>query len=393
MTKYISLWPYAAANFFFYAFIGGFISYLAILLTERGFSSIEIGQLFAIYTIVRVGTGQVWAHLSDKKQNPLLFFQLGILFTVLLLVPEFFIEDKLLTFVFAVASLTCFMSVVSQLEVLSLLASEDNAKVYNLVRLFGSIGFIVAAVLVGGLIDIYGGVIILYFAVFAIVALLIASLYMDNQFEQKKSTGTSKDDFVRRCLSLGFISFFVASILLQMSFAPYVGFFTKYLAEQQYQGVTIGILFALGTFSEVFMFMIAGSVLAKFNVRFLLWVCLLLTGVRWIAQGLYADIWYLMVLTQCIHAFSFGLIHSTSIYFIRQHFTKAQQNRGQFMYVGVTFGVGGAIGAWLTGVTWQDGAGSTDTFMWAAVCCFIAALIIFVTPRKNFQYSPSHESV
>ncbi|NVK25556.1 MAG: MFS transporter [Gammaproteobacteria bacterium] len=393
MGKYISLWPYAAANFLFYAFIGGFISYLAILLTERGFNSIEIGQVFAIYTIIRVFTGQLWAHLSDKFHNPLLFFQLGIVFTFLLLLPEFFVESKNLTFLFVVASLTCFMSVVSQLEVLSLLASNDNPKVYNRVRLFGSVGFIVAAVIVGALIDLLGGIFILYFACVCILILLLLSVKIQNQYAETTTEVLGTDDFWPRCRTFGFVSFFIASILLQMSFAPYVGFFTKYLAEQQYQGVAIGALFALGTFSEVFMFMFAGAILARFNVKFLLSVCLFLTAVRWLTQGYLADIWYVMVITQCIHAFSFGLIHSTSIYFIRQHFSKKQQNRGQFMYLGVTFGVGGAIGAWLTGITWQEGAGSTQTFLWAATCSFIAALIIVITPRNNFQYSPRSETL
>ena len=185
--------------------------------------------------------------------------------------------------------------------------------------------------------------------------------------------------------------FMIASVLLQISFAPYVGFFTKFLAENGYQGINIGLLFSLGTFAEIFLFMFAGVILAKYNIKLLMFVCLILTAIRWATVAVMVDVWWVVVVTQFIHALSFGLMHSVSIYFIRQHFSSSQQNRGQFMYLGVTYGLGGAIGASLTGLIWNDGAGGQQTFIWAAACVFLAALLILITPRKNFQYDTGRD--
>jgi PPP family 3-phenylpropionic acid transporter len=141
------------------------------------------------------------------------------------------------------------------------------------------------------------------------------------------------------------------------------------------------------------MFLIAGKLLSRFNVKLLFSICLLFTAARWLAQGYFVDVVPLLILTQCIHALSYGLMHSASIYFIGQHFAMSQQNRGQFMYLGVTFGIGGSAGAWLTGKTWLGGTGSTDTFLWAATAAFIAALLILITPRRNFQFLQHTSSV
>lgn len=390
MKQYLSLWPYATVNFSYYAIVGGFVSYLAIMLTEKQFTSIEIGQVFAFFTLCRTVTGHLWAKWADKSENPKLFFQLGLLISLLFLLPLFWVQDKTLFFYLVIAQMTAFWTVISQLEVLTIGCSNGSAVVYNRVRLFGSLGFISAAVFIGWQIEVFGGEVIIWFSLCALIAQLLVSYWLCNPQAKHEEQVEENDDFISRCLKPGFLSFMVASILLQVSFAPYLGFFTQYLSINGYQGSMVGVLFALGTLSEMIMFMLAGRILARFGVKFLFVTCLGLTVLRWVAQGYFVDVLPLLIITQLGHAFSFGLMHSASVYFIGQHFRPTQQNRGQFMYLGVTFGLGGAIGAWLTGITWQNGTGSLDTFLWAGGAVLAATLLILITPRKNFQFLQSN---
>lgn len=390
MKQYLSLWPYATVNFSYYAIVGGFVSYLAIMLTEKQFTSIEIGQVFALFTLCRTITGHLWAKWADRSENPKRFFQLGLLISVLFLLPLFWVQDKTLFFYLIVAQMTAFWTVISQLEVLTIGASSGSAVVYNRVRLFGSLGFITAAVFIGWQIELFGGEVIIWFSLSILLAQLLVSQWLSNPESKHEEQISKDDDFFSRCLKPGFLSFLVASILLQVSFAPYLGFFTQYLSINGYQGSMVGVLFALGTLSEMIMFILAGRILARFGVKLLFVICLALTALRWVAQGYFVDVLPLLIITQVAHAFSFGLMHSASVYFIGQHFKPSQQNRGQFMYLGVTFGVGGAIGAWLTGITWQNGAGSLDTFLWAGAAVLAAALLILITPRRNFQFLQSN---
>lgn len=395
MTRYLSLWPYVTVNFFYFSILGGFVSYLAIMLTEKRFTSIEIGQVFALFTIGRMFSGHLWANWADKYQNPKLFLQLGLLISLLLLIPLFWVEQKQLVFYLVIAHMTAFWTVISQLEVLSLGAANSSATVYNRIRLFGSVGFIFAAVLVGWLIELFSSDLIIWFATGALLLQMLASLWLKNATSKiaEKAATQGSDDFLSRCLKPEFVAFMFASILLQMSFAPYVGFFTQYLAQSGYSGSAVGLLFSLGTLSEIFMFLVAGRILARFGVKFLFVLCLGLTALRWVAQGYFVDLLPVLILTQVIHAFSYGLMHSTSVYFVGKHFSAQQQNRGQFMYLGVTFGVGGSLGAWLTGMTWNDGLGSLQTFVWAGLAVLVATLLILITPKKNFQFLQPKQSV
>jgi PPP family 3-phenylpropionic acid transporter len=68
--------------------------------------------------------------------------------------------------------------------------------------------------------------------------------------------------------------------------------------------------------------------------------------------------------------------------FISSHFTKRQQGRGQGIYLGGVYGIGGAIGAYVTGVLWLDGKGASDAFIVAGASAFIGAIIMLSVRSK-----------
>ena len=87
-----------------------------------------------------------------------------------------------------------------------------------------------------------------------------------------------------------------------------------------------------------------------------------------------------------MHAASFGLYHSASILFISQHFDINQQSRGQALYVGGVYGLGGAIGAYFAGLLWLDGVGAQTSFNLAAVIVLIGAVFaLFIPLQEKFN--------
>ena len=95
----------------------------------------------------------------------------------------------------------------------------------------------------------------------------------------------------------------------------------------------------------------------------------------------YADNPVVLALSMLLHAFSFALAHSCAMQFIQQFFPSSQRSRGQALYAGLVYGGGGAFGAYLCGWTWQDGAGSTLSFLLAASAALIAACLTASLPK------------
>ncbi len=165
-------------------------------------------------------------------------------------------------------------------------------------------------------------------------------------------------------------------MLLQMSFAPYYGFFALFLRELNYPDVSIGFFVSIGVLAEIIAFIYMGQIFKRFSLKSLLIFSLAITACRWLLLPLIGSNAYLLVLTQLSHAASFAVYHSASMAFISSHFAQSQQSRGQGIYVGGVYGIGGAIGAYTTGILWLDGSGATQAFVVAGCCALLGAGIM-----------------
>ncbi|HBD11078.1 MAG TPA: MFS transporter, partial [Porticoccaceae bacterium] len=86
-----------------------------------------------------------------------------------------------------------------------------------------------------------------------------------------------------------------------------------------------------------------------------------------------ADILWLLVIAQILHAFSFGTYHAAAIETVRRLFAPGSQGGGQALYGAVSFGIGGALGSFLAGQYWSLGADLV--FYGAGLACLIAAVL------------------
>jgi PPP family 3-phenylpropionic acid transporter len=114
-------------------------------------------------------------------------------------------------------------------------------------------------------------------------------------------------------------------------------------------------------------------------------ISILLTALRWFLVDHYADSNVALVISQLIHALSFGLYHSASIAFIQKHFHANQQSSGQAIYIGGVYGIGGAIGAYVAGVLWQNGIGAGITFDFAAITALIGGVLALFLRNKQIK--------
>jgi PPP family 3-phenylpropionic acid transporter len=93
-------------------------------------------------------------------------------------------------------------------------------------------------------------------------------------------------------------------------------------------------------------------------------------AIGWLAQSVTA-----LVIAQVLHAATFGSFHAASIAYVHKFFRGRLQARGQALYGSVAFGVGGAIGAFVSGSVW-DAWGPGFTFTAGAACALAGMLII-----------------
>lgn len=372
------------AYFGYFSILAMTVPYLAIFLDALGFNSRNIGELIAISTLCRIVGPPAWATYCDYKGKRLPAIRVGVFATFVL----FLVLSQVTSFLAVALVMACislfWSAILPQLEVVTLNTLGSEQHLYSGIRVAGSLGFIVVALVAAELIALGGKSSFPLLAAALMLPLIVAVLRLR---EAPQRVSTIQEAVTSRLLSniftRQFLSFIAASILLQLSFAPFYAFFALYLTQLGYASFTVGAVLALGVVAEVVMFLVASRWFGGFRLSRLLAFCMAVTALRWWLVAEFAATLWLLAASQLLHAFSFALQHSAAIRFLHRHFPKHQQSRGQAIYISLAFGGGAALGAWVSGMTWQDGAGASFTYSLAAGAALLGMVFAFGIARDK----------
>ena len=363
----------AGFYFFFFALTGISLPYWSPYLLARGFSPAEIGTLLAIGMSTKLFAPYLWGALADTKHRRMAIVRLACLgallsFSAVYWLPIGLLSWGLLIFVFHFF----WNATLPQFEATTLNHLGQHSHRYSWIRLWGSVGFILSAMLLGFVLEHYDVAIVAHLMLAMIAGLLaISFLIPEASKKPSSSTHTALVHIVRQPAVLAFL---LVCLLLQVSHGPYYTFFTIQATDIGYSGGMIGFFWALGVIAEVGIFIAAPALLLHYGARFLLLLTLLLTTLRWLLTAYFITTLPVLLLAQCLHGFSFGLYHAIAITLIHRYFTGSYQGRGQALLSSFGFGLGGAIGSFLAGQSWQV-IGPTASYLWAAASAFIAWFI------------------
>ena len=370
-SPFVPYWRLSGFYFFYFALLGGLYPYWPLYLDSIDFSKQDIGLLLAVPMVTKIMAPNLWSWLGDRSGRRLAIMRLGTLLGMLCFTGIFFGN----TFVW----LACVMigysffwnAVLPQHEVITLSFLGEQPERYSRIRLWGSIGFVLAVAAAGYLLEVWGIELFPYVGMSLLICIFLSSLSIPNP--EMGARTREKHALWRAVRQPAVMAFLGAGILLQLAHGAYYSFFSIYLEEQGYSRSLIGILWSVGVVAEIVIFTVMHNVLIRFGVRTVLIASLLLAAIRWLMIGNVADSLVLLVLAQCLHAFSFGTFHASAIDTIRRLFDTGSQGGGQALYGAVSFGLGGAAGSYLAGQYWHIGADMI--FNVAALACALAAVI------------------
>ena len=274
---------------------------------------------------------------------------------------------------------------IPQVEAATLNHLEGERFRYGVIRLWGSVGFIVIVLGVGYLLDRFDPGILLHLGAATFVAVFIASFLLSN-----KQAGPRPDATVvpiRQLLNPRVVLVLLLCTMMQASHAPFYTFFTIYLESYNYSNAHIGWLWSVGVVLEIIIFLFAYRLLRQYRLISLLIVTLWAAVLRWLLLAAFPDNVALTWVAQSLHAITFGLNHIVMMQLIDQFFQGRYQVRGQALYVSVSFGLGGALGSAVSGYIWS-GFGSNALFYACAAFMLVAAVLASLFLRPEEQQLP-----
>lgn len=380
MAQAVPYWRLSAFYFFYFALLGTWLPYWSLYLKSLGYSSGEIGILSALVMVTKVLAPNLWGYLADRYDCRTRIIRLGALLAVIAFGGVYFRQDFYWLAVVVVGYSFFWNAVLSQFDVLTLSHLSGQHGRYSLIRLWGSIGFIAAVLAVGAWLDHHPIVHLLYIITALLSAIWLGSLLVAENPEGLTRGDRSPGSLMRILKQPAVIAFFATSFLLQFSHGPYYTFFSIHLEAQGYSKSATGMLWSLGVFAEVLLFMGMHRLLERFSLRQILIASLALTALRWWLIAEFVESVAILVFAQCLHAASFGSAHAAAVETIRRFFT-AHHGQGMALYSGLSFGAGGALGAVLSGYAWD--ISPAQCFWVASGAAALAAIIAwryFETP-------------
>ena len=383
-SKFVSSARLALIYFLFFAIAGAFLPYLPVYLQSLGFGAADIGAVLAVGTISKIVAPNLWAWLGDHIEQRMRLIRVGVVLSVLAFALLAGVDTRFWPVALVLALHSLFWNgVLPQFEVVTLRHLHGREADYGGVRLWGSIGFVLAVLVVGAQTQVHGIELLLPIVFGLQVALVVATFCVSEPVAavSQAATRMASSELLREALrDRGVQAFLLAILLMQASHGPYYTFFTIQLEAAGYTRVQASVFWVLGVVAEVVLFAYAPRLLRRFDASRLLLVCMLVTAGRWVITGFAVDTVALLIFAQLLHAISFGLYHAAAIHIVRKRFTGSIQGRGQALYSSIGFGLGSAVGGFASGILW-DLYGAQVSYSVASATALAGAVVLRLYQR------------
>ena len=341
----------ASFYFFYYATVGAFMPYWSPYLEARGFTAVQMGIAYAIMGLSRSFVPLAWGVWADRRGARVDLIRMASVAALLLFLIIPFAPSVLWVGILMAGYTLFWHALLPQFEVVALNHLHARGGDYGRVRLWGSVGFVFAVLGLGLALDRTGilwlpGLVGVFWIGMAISSWKVPEpppAHVDHLLSVSLR-GVLKQPRV--------IVLLLVCLASQLSFAPYYNFFTLFLIKHGYSQSFSGLLWALGVVAEIIMFLYMGRIIKRYGSRNVMLVAMLATALRWVLTAVAVESMPVLILVQISHALTFGTYHATAMHYVQRLFPGTLHGRGQAVYNGVAYGLGGSIGSLSSGYLW-----------------------------------------
>ncbi len=365
-----------------YIYLGIMTPFWAIWLKYKGLSPSEIGIIIAIPYLIKLIVAPAISQASDKREEyrrPLIFCVVSSAISAsFYFVANGFWQLMVVT-IFVNLTLPAVMPL---METITVAQTTKHNLQYGRIRSFGSISFILSAVILGWAIKDTGQSIILPFAFLSltIVLLTVISLPSGNK-KYISGGGASSGSPIKLLLQNNdFVWFLVIVGLIQASHGVFYSMGSIYWQEHGFEEHVIGLLWAVGVVAEILFFIYCGNIIRKFPVLMIFSLIGFFGAIRWFLFSITLSL-PIIIFGQMIHGLTFGASHLVAIHYLSNTIHKEHAGTAQSLYSSIPLGIVMGISTYVGGILYEYISGRAYIAM--SLMCFIAFLISTVRIRRQ----------
>lgn len=373
-----------ALYFLYYAGVGTSLFYFAPYLRGLGFSGAEIGAVTMASQLVAAFSALAWGAVTDRLADPARTLRLCASGAFLAGCGLPFARTPLQVGLTLSLSTACSGGIVPLVDSVTVEAVRMG---YARTRLFGSIGFIVAAQGLGLLLTARGDAGGDRVMPLAFVACALGTALSALSLPRVPATHArvALADLRGLARSAPLLALLAVCALHWACCAPYHLLFGVLVRDRGLPSSLTGLGSALGVLAEVFALLLFPALERRFPLRALLGVALAVTSLRWllVAQAQSAAA---LVLLQLLHGLTFGLWWGCAVESMARLVPARLRATGQALFSALVFGAGNAAGTALSGIGY-DRLGSAGPLFAAAAGVELLPLLLVVLLARPLALS------
>ena len=373
-----------SSNYFLQFLVTGtFLPFWMVYLTSvKNLSVLEASSIFSMLYFARVISGVFLSPYLIKKYNLNITMKLSVASGLILAVSYGFTNEKILlgiiTFLFG---LIYFMINPLVEGLASLFLREENID-YGKARTYGSLGYTVVGIFIGGILGYVGNNALYYILIF-FVALYLVFMFLPqpklvkNLSLDNNNSNDKKDSLYGWVLKdRNAILLIVTIFLYQLSHTAYNNYNAIYLESMNISAKWLsGVILNISVVAEIIFFIFSRRLVDKIKPKNLLVFAGVCAVIRWAALATFHNI-YVFTVMQTFHAITFAVAHIAFILMLNRDYNNKEIIDMQNLYTAICFQLSMAIGLYIMGALWDI---STSYVFYASA--IIAAIGTVVATR------------
>ena len=373
-----------SSNYFLQFLVTGtFLPFWMVYLTSvKNLSVLEASSIFSMLYFARVISGIFLSPYLIKKYNLNITMKLSVASGLILAISYGFTNEKILlgiiTFLFG---LIYFMISPLVEGLASLFLREENID-YGKARTYGSLGYTVVGIFIGGILGYVGNGALYYILIF-LVALYLVFMFLPqpklvkNLNLDNNSNNDKKESLYGWVLKdRNAILLIVTIFLYQLSHTAYNNYNAIYLESMNISAKWLsGVILNVSVIAEIIFFIFSKRLVDKIKPKNLLVFAGVCAVIRWAALATFHNI-YVFTVMQTFHAITFAVAHIAFILMLNRDYNNKEIIDMQNLYTAICFQLSMAIGLYIMGALWDI---STSYVFYASA--IIAAIGTVVATR------------
>ena len=401
-VQYRLLVPRLSLMMFLQFFIWGSWSVTLGLVMSQHNMSLLIGDAFSAGPIASILSPFVLGMLVDRffaSQKMMAVMHLAGA-AILWFVPQALVAQNGALLIGLLFGYTlCYMPTLALTNNIAFHSLSDKDKTFPVVRVFGTIGWIVAGIFIGvtGISDTTG-----IFTLAAVISVILAlySLTLPNTPAPAKGLPVKvRDLFCADAFALlkvrHFFVFSLCATLISVPLGTYYAYTASFLADAGVGDVSTAMSF--GQMSEIFFMLVIPFLFRRLGVKYMLLIGMCAWFVRYafFALGISEEGRFLLYLGILLHGVCYDFFFVVGFIYTDRIAGEKVKGQAQSMIVMFTYGIGMLLGSQISGALYNRlVAGQTvpqawTTFWWIPA---VAAAVIAVIFLFSFKYDDKEQA-